>query len=385
MPRGARGQAMQTSCACAREIANGFARDLEAAARHGSELQKRMSMPGPLRSHRALHRSSRTIAAWLKACGVRSTGLSNAAIGGTSGRSLSRVCGRERRRSRARGGPPGPPRETPLPPPKVSAAMPLPAGQVARSRAAEEQRGVEQLFERMNRNDAGFAGDRRQDASFAGESPVWAAAARALARVSPPFRTTTGFAAAAPLRARPGNGAIAHPFQIGCDHLRMRIARPMREGSRPRSDGLVAAADHVAEAEAGLLRERLRHGSGAAALADHRDIAANERVGFGEKRGEARGDGTAVSMMPMQFGPASINPVSGRSGELLLQLLRRARRSRQNRRPRRSRCEFRPGHIPERARELTPLPLRKSRGPLSREDRSLGHGRRARPPRSGVD
>ena len=79
-----------------------------------------------------------------------------------------------------------------------------------------------------------------------------------------------------------------HAFEIGRDDPGLRILDQRVQIVGDGHHGLVAAADHVAESAAGLLRERLRHRGEAAALTDHRDVAANELVGLGEERREAR-------------------------------------------------------------------------------------------------
>ena len=69
----------------------------------------------------------------------------------------------------------------------------------------------------------------------------------------------------------------------------MRILDQRVDEIGGRQHDLVAAADRVAEAEPGLLRQRLRRRRDAAALADDRDVAAKKLVGFAEKGGEAGG------------------------------------------------------------------------------------------------
>ena len=72
--------------------------------------------------------------------------------------------------------------------------------------------------------------------------------------------------------------------------------------------GLVAGTDHVAKAEARLLRERLRHRRRSAALADHRDIAAHQLVDFGQERREARDDGHPAVDDADAIGPGEREP-----------------------------------------------------------------------------
>ena len=105
-------------------------------------------------------------------------------------------------------------------------------------------------------------------------------------------------------------GTVLHAFQIGGDHLRALVAGQRIEIIGERHHRFVAAADQVAETESGLLDKRKGRRADPPLCVTIEIGPARNAVNSCSTVAKVEVTGVAALMMPTQFGPHSLNPVS---------------------------------------------------------------------------
>ena len=224
---------------------------------------------------------------------------------------------------------------TPLPPPKVTMPTPRAGGQPAVI-ADQHQRHVDQLLDRVDADHAQLLQDRVEHAVLADQrAGVRLRRARGRSGSRPALISTTGLPRRrASSSARTSFAPSLHAFEVAADDSVPSSRAKRMEVVGEVDDGLVAAADQVAEAEAGLAAPSRTRSCAMPPLWLTIEITPGaQRVDLVQRGREGRrSTGSAALMTPTQLGPHSAKPGLAAQARRARAAARRPRR-----RPRRDR------------------------------------------------